>query len=51
MYPFKYILPEPGKKTSGNEENKEQDKDKTKYAEYKESLRDLKINWLGKVGK
>ncbi|EEB17144.1 tripeptidyl-peptidase, putative [Pediculus humanus corporis] len=49
VYPFKYILPEPGKKTSGNEENKEQDKDKTKYAEYKESLRDLKINWLGKV--
>ncbi|KAK6617784.1 hypothetical protein RUM43_014012 [Polyplax serrata] len=50
IYPFKYVLPEQCKKSStSSEDNKEQEKDRTKYQEYKDSLKDLKISWLGKV--
>lgn len=46
-YVLKYILPELPKKPS----NGVKDKDKTKFDEYTEALRDLKTNWLGKLGK
>lgn len=50
VYPFKYVLPEPSKKNLTSDDSKNIDKEKTKYNEYKRCLRDLKINWLGKVG-
>lgn len=50
-YPFKYVLPEPCKKNVSNDDVKDPDKSKSKLMEYAESVRELKINWLGKVGK
>ncbi|XP_076661783.1 tripeptidyl-peptidase 2-like [Halictus rubicundus] len=45
---FKYILSEPGKKSS-NATNKTDKERTTKWDEYNEALRDLKCNWLGKL--
>ncbi|XP_058803991.1 tripeptidyl-peptidase 2 isoform X2 [Phymastichus coffea] len=42
---FKFILSEPSKKTQNNE----YDKDKTKWDEFNEALRDLKCHWLAKL--
>lgn len=42
-YPVKYILCETGKKT-----NSKQDKDKTKMDEYKDALKDLRVQWIAK---
>lgn len=46
---FKYILSEPAKKSS-NAVNKTDKEKTTKWDEYNEALRDLKCNWLGKLG-
>ncbi|KAG8330127.1 tripeptidyl-peptidase II Tpp2 [Homalodisca vitripennis] len=43
-YPFKYILAEPGKKSSSKNTN-----EKTKQEEYEEALRDLQVSWLSKL--
>uniref|UniRef100_A0A1B6LQD6 Tripeptidyl-peptidase 2 n=1 Tax=Graphocephala atropunctata TaxID=36148 RepID=A0A1B6LQD6_9HEMI len=43
-YPFKYILVEPGKKSSSKNNN-----EKTKQEEYDEALRDLQVSWLSKL--
>jgi hypothetical protein len=48
VYPFKYVLPESPKKTSKSSDTK--DKEKTKWDEYNEIIRDLKITWLAKLG-
>ncbi|KAG1676696.1 Tripeptidyl-peptidase 2 [Nymphon striatum] len=46
-YPFKYVLTEPVKKTktSNNEKNKE----KSKFDEYEEAIRDVSISWISKL--
>jgi len=45
---FKYIISEPTKKNSNSTKS---DKEKTtKWDEYNEALRDLKCNWLAKLG-
>lgn len=44
-YPFRYIVPEVSKKTA----KKEVEKEKTKYEEYVDALRDLRVNWLAKL--
>lgn len=46
MYPVKFIMYENPKKN-----NKSTDKEKSKYEEYREALRDFKANWLSKIGK
>lgn len=51
VYPFKYILIENNKKSSGGaNKTGDKEKDKTKHEEYLDSLRDLKVNWLAKHG-
>lgn len=45
-YPIKYVLYDNTKKIT-----KIPDKDKTKFEEYTENLRDLKTSWLAKMGK
>ncbi|GLH08749.1 Tripeptidyl-peptidase 2 [Gryllus bimaculatus] len=46
-YPFKYVIPEPPKRTNKSPESK--DKEKTKWDEYNEAVRDLKTSWLAKL--
>ena len=43
------MLPEAPKKSSNAKDSK--DKEKTKWEEYKEAVRDLKTTWLSKLGK
>ena len=43
------MLPEAPKKSSTTKDSK--DKEKTKWDEYKEAVRDLKTTWLAKLGK
>ena len=47
VYPFKYILPDAGKK---KDKSKDKDKKKEDIEAYKEALRDCKISWLSKLG-
>ena len=47
VYPFKYILPDAGKK---KDKSKDKDKKKDDAEAYKEALRDCKISWLSKLG-
>lgn len=47
MYPFKYVLGEPGKKTKASGKDK---KEKTKFEEYIEAVTEAEIDWLGKLG-
>ncbi len=50
IHHFKFVLSEPPKK-SISQMNKNNDKEKTtKWDEYNEALRDLKCNWLAKLG-
>lgn len=46
---FKYILSEPAKKNSSPSTKSDKEKT-TKWDEYNEALRDLKCNWLAKLG-
>lgn len=48
VYPFKYILPDAGKKKDKG--GKDKDKKKEDAEAYKEALRDCKITWLAKLG-
>jgi len=48
VYPFKYILPDAGKKK--DKSGKDKDKKKDDAEAYKEALRDCKITWLAKLG-
>jgi len=43
-YSFKYVLADPGKKSSAKNGN-----EKTKQEEYEEALRDLQVSWLQKL--
>ncbi|GJQ85876.1 hypothetical protein Trydic_g15333 [Trypoxylus dichotomus] len=45
FYPVKYILCESGKKYSGNKVVK----DKSKFEEFKDTLKELKIQWVSKL--
>jgi hypothetical protein len=45
------VLPEPPKKSSSTKSSDTKDKDKTKFEEFNEELRDLKTSWLAKLGK
>lgn len=47
---FKYILSEPTKKNNNASIKSEAEKTMTKWDEYNEALRDLKCNWLAKLG-
>ena len=47
VYPFKYILPDAGKK---KDKSKDKDKKKEDAEAFKEALRDCKISWLSKLG-
>lgn len=47
---FKYILSEPAKKNNSPTIKSEKEKTMTKWDEYNEALRDLKCNWLAKLG-
>lgn len=49
LYNVKYILPELPKKMTNGSAIKE--KEKNKSDEYAEALKDLKVNWLSKLGK
>lgn len=44
-YNFKYVLTEAPKKNGSKP-----DKDKTKWEEYCDAVRDTKTSWLGKLG-
>lgn len=48
FYNLKYVLPELPKKSNNGSPGK--DKEKSKSDEYLEALRDLKVNWLTKLG-
>lgn len=50
VYPFKYILMEPGKKNSSSSSSNKSN-EKTKWEEYEEAVRDVKISWLSRLGK
>lgn len=45
---FKYVLSDLSKKSNNNKNDKEAT---TKWDEYNEALKDLKCNWLAKLGK
>ena len=50
VHPFKFMLSESAKKPANL--NAKNDKEKlTKWEEYNEALRELKCNWLAKLGK
>ncbi|XP_071441524.1 tripeptidyl-peptidase 2 [Hetaerina americana] len=48
VYPFKYIIPEAPKKSASPKVDSK-DKERTKWDEYCEALRDLKTTWLSKM--
>jgi tripeptidyl-peptidase-2 len=50
VYPFKYVLTEPPKKPSNTKSSEAKDKEKTKWDEYNEVVRDMKTSWLSKLG-
>jgi hypothetical protein len=50
VYSFKYVLPEAPKKSSNTKSSDTKDKEKTKWDEYNETVRDLKTSWLAKLG-
>jgi hypothetical protein len=50
MYPFKYVLTEPPKKSSNTKSSDTKEKEKTKWDEFNEVIRDMKTSWLAKLG-
>lgn len=50
VYPFKYVLTEAPKKSSNTKSSDTKDKEKTKWDEYNEVIRDLRTSWLAKLG-
>lgn len=48
MHTFKFVLSDATKKIMN--QNAENDKDKSKWDEFNESLRDLRCHWLAKLG-
>lgn len=48
VYPFKYILMEPGKKNTSSSSSSKTN-EKTKWEEYEEAVRDVKISWLSRL--
>lgn len=49
-YRFKYVLSDLSKKGTNSSNSSKNTADKTKWEEYEEALRDLKTNWLSKMG-
>ncbi|XP_075223604.1 tripeptidyl-peptidase 2-like isoform X1 [Lycorma delicatula] len=51
VYPYKYVLVDPGKKNSGvaNSKSNSITENKTKWEEFQEALRDVKTTWLAKL--
>ncbi|XP_021931036.1 tripeptidyl-peptidase 2 [Zootermopsis nevadensis] len=49
VYPFKYVLTEAPKKSSNTKLSDTKDKEKTKWDEYNEVIRDLRTSWLAKL--
>ncbi|XP_067010836.2 tripeptidyl-peptidase 2 [Anabrus simplex] len=48
-YPFKYVLQDPPKKAAAPKVTDPKEKEKTKWEEYTEAVRDLKTSWLSKI--